>query len=73
MKKITVNLTDKAESAFNEIMYSLPKHPDGTGMCTQSQAISYALECVQAFELIMNQDIISFLNEVTVERSEIEP
>jgi len=44
MKRITVTLTDEAEKVFNEIMYSLPKDEEtGEGMCTQDQAISYAL------------------------------
>ena len=50
MKKITVTLSDKAEAYFDEIMYSLPKYADGSGMCTQSQAINYALVSLQAAE-----------------------
>lgn len=50
MKKITVTLSDEAEKMFNEIMYSLPKEEDGTGMCTQSQAINYALTGLQDLE-----------------------
>ena len=66
MKRITVKLTKKAEKAFNEIMYSLPKDNYGTGMCTQSQAVSYALECVGLFEKIKKTDIPSFFNEAIV-------
>lgn len=50
MKKITVTLSDKAEAYFDDIMYSLPKYADGSGMCTQSQAINYALVSLQAAE-----------------------
>ena len=50
MKKITVTLSDKAEKYFNDIMYSLPRHADGSGMCTQSQAINYTLVSLQAAE-----------------------
>ena len=50
MKKITVTLSDKAEAYFDEIMYSLPKYADGSGMCTQSQAINYTLVSLQAAE-----------------------
>ena len=54
MKKITVTLSDEAEKVFNEIMYSLPKNKDGTGMCTQSDAINYAL--------ISNEELIEFVD-----------
>ena len=50
MKRITVTLTDEAEKVFNEIMYSLPKEKDGSGMCTQSDAISYALNRMWSLE-----------------------
>jgi len=50
MKRITVTLTDDAERVFNEIMYSLPKEKDGSGLCTQSQAISYALNRMWSLE-----------------------
>ena len=50
MKKITVTLSDKAEAYFDEIMYSLPKYADGSGMCTQSQVINYTLVSLQAAE-----------------------
>jgi hypothetical protein len=50
MKKITITLTDKAEEVFNEIMYALPREEDGTGMCTQSQAICHALEMMWEYE-----------------------
>ena len=43
MKKITVTLSDEGERVFNDIMYSLPKEDDGSGMCTQSDAINHAL------------------------------
>ena len=66
MKRITVELTEEAEKAFNEIMYSLPKNTDGSGTCTQSQAVSYALECVGLFEKTKETDIISFLNEAMI-------
>jgi len=60
MKKITVTLSDEAEAYFNEIMYSLPKEEDGTGMCTQSDAINYAL---MALEDLEEKGHIPFLNE----------
>ena len=63
MKKITVTLNDEAEKFFNEIMYSLPKEPDGTGMCSQSDAINYALLSLQEFERIMEGDITCFTDE----------
>jgi hypothetical protein len=63
MKKITVTLSDNAEKVFNEIMYSLPKHEDGSGMCTQNQAVSYAFETIGLFEKEMETDIITFLKE----------
>lgn len=63
MKKIKATITDDAEKAFNEIMYSLPKNKDGTGMCTQSQAVGYAFTTIGLFEKIMGCDIITFLNE----------
>lgn len=50
MKKITVTLSDDAEKVFNEIMYALPKEEDGTGMCTQSEAINYALQKMDLLE-----------------------
>ena len=50
MKKITVTLTDEAEIVLNEIMYSLPKEKDGSGMCSQSDAVSYALNRMWAME-----------------------
>ena len=43
MRKITVTLSDEGERVFNDIMYSLPKEDDGSGMCTQSDAINHAL------------------------------
>ncbi len=52
MKKITITLTDESERFFNEIIYSLPKETDGSGMCTQSEAINYALLRLQIFENI---------------------
>jgi len=56
MKKITITLSDEAEKVFNEIMYSLPKDPEtGEGMCTQSDAINYAL--------INNEELIEFFEE----------
>ena len=63
MKKITVTLSDKAEKQFNEIMYSLPENEDGTGMCTQSQAVNYAFECLAVFEEKMDCDVFNFLND----------
>jgi len=56
MKKITVTLSDEAEKYFNEIMYSLPKEDDGSGMCTQSEAINYALLYLKNFEDIENEE-----------------
>ena len=50
MKKITVTLSDEAEKIFNELMYSLPKKEDGSGMCTQSEAINYALQKMDLLE-----------------------
>lgn len=70
MKTIRVTLSDDAVKVFNEIMYSLPKHEDGTGMCTQSQAVSYAFETLGLFEKEMDCDIPTFLNrknELTLE------
>ena len=58
MKKITVTLNDEAEAFFNEIMYSLAKEEDGTGMCTQSDAINYALLSLQEFEQMFEDDFI---------------
>ena len=58
MKKITVTLSDEAERVFNDIMYSLPKdHETGEGMCTQSEAISFALtEYEHYLDLWENED-----------------
>ena len=50
MKKITVTLTDEAEIVFNELMYSLPKNDDGSGMCSQSSVICYALQRMNYLE-----------------------
>jgi hypothetical protein len=50
MKKITLTLSDEAEKVFNDLMYSLPKDKDGTGMCTQSEAICYALQRMDHLE-----------------------
>ena len=49
MKKITVTLSDEVEKVFNDIMYSLPKEEDGSGTCTQSDAINHALVNYQEF------------------------
>ena len=60
MKKITVTLSDEAEKVFNDIMYSLPKEEDGTGMCNQSEAISHALvnyqELIDFFDI---EDVVT--------------
>ena len=58
MKKITITLSDEAERFFNEIMYSLPKETDGSGMCTQSEAINYALLNLSIFENIYESPYI---------------
>lgn len=62
MKKITVTLNDEAEKMFNEIMYSLPKDPDGSGMCSQSDAINYALIQLAAAEKQAEEDYIKETN-----------
>jgi hypothetical protein len=60
MKKITVTLSDEAEKVFNDIMYSLAKEEDGTGMCTQSEAINHALvnyqELIDFFDI---EDVVT--------------
>jgi hypothetical protein len=50
MKKITVILDDESEVYFNEIMYSLPKYKDGTGTCTQNQAVNYVFRSLKMVE-----------------------
>ena len=60
-KKITITLSDKAEEYFNEVMYSLPKNDDGTGMCTQNQAINHVLEAAYDFEQTQGIDILGFI------------
>jgi hypothetical protein len=49
-KTIRITLSDEAEKQFNEIMYALPKNEDGSGICTQSQAINHALIELAEFE-----------------------
>ena len=49
MKKITITLSDEAEKVFNDIMYDLPHNEDGTGVCTQSDAINHSLINYQEF------------------------
>jgi hypothetical protein len=56
MKKITVTLSDESEKVFNDIMYSLAKEEDGTGMCTQSDAINHALVNYQEFLDFFQED-----------------
>ena len=63
MKSIKITLSDKAEKVFNKIVYSLPKNEDGTGICTQSQAINYALESIGEFEEKMDMDVYTYLSE----------
>jgi hypothetical protein len=60
MKKITITLTDEAEKVFNDLMYSLPKEEDGTGMCNQSEAICYAL---QRMDFLEKQDEVELPKE----------
>ena len=50
MKKLTIILTDEGEKVFNDLMYSLPKDEDGSGMCTQNEAINYALQRMNFLE-----------------------
>lgn len=63
MKKITVLLSEKANQQLNEILYSLPKNNDGSGLCTQSAAINYCLESMKDFEDQMMIDILTFLQD----------
>jgi hypothetical protein len=58
MKKITVTLSDEAEAYFNEILYSLPKPGTEGDLCTQSDAINYALLSLQEFEKMFEDDFI---------------
>lgn len=62
MKKITVTLSDKAEKYFNEVMYSLPKNADGTGICSQSQAINESLETLSDFERTQDDQLANWLH-----------
>ena len=64
MKKITVTLNDEAEAYFHELMYSLPKNEDGSGMCSQSDAINYALIGIKVIEEITEElDLCDECNE----------
>lgn len=59
--KINLTIEGKAESQLIEILYSLPKNSDGTGICSKKQALEYALECLYDFEEQMGVDIQTFL------------
>lgn len=58
--KITVTLTGKAEKMYNEIMYSLPENEDGSGMCTQSQAVNYAFKELALFEQLSGGSVTEY-------------
>ena len=65
MKKITVNLSDKAEKYLNEVIYSL-EVTDSKGnpkQCTISDAINEILETNADFESVEGQNVCGWLQD----------
>ncbi len=49
-----MKLSEVAEAQLSEIMYAFG--------CSKPKAISYALECLAAFEYVNDEDVYSFLD-----------
>jgi hypothetical protein len=60
MKKITVNLTGKAEQYFANVQYSLDL---GEGVCTHSQVINHILQECALFEEFTDDQLTNWLSE----------
>jgi hypothetical protein len=63
MAKITIELSQKAEKYFNEVQYSLPKNPDGTGIATISQCVNECLETLADFEQLTENQLANWLDD----------